>query len=817
MCILRAAPLVLALAALDGAMVPTAAGIRTEAPAGFEALGEAQTAPVDLYFGARRLGDAVATFAPGWIELHDPAAAVALLIAVRLEAVAAVTAALTGRLATHAGSSCQPERFPGCGTLDLPVAGVIFNPDYFRLDLVAAPGLLTVQEMTGRYLADPVSGPSLLANLSTGASGGTGGDATLVAGVNSRLSLGRNALRLDAIAQTQSDLPVVQALAAEHFGRDHRFSGGLIDDFGTRFSRVPALLGSRIETYLDTRLDLEAAAGTPILVFLPERSQIEILVDGRLVGVRAYEAGNQRIDTSALPRGAYEVTLRIRGGSGAVREERVSFVKELNFPPAGEWQYFAEAGLIADDQEGVLFPAVQSVPLAKAGVSRRLRDDLAGTLTVSATDSEALAEIDLRYVLPRLTGGVQLAGTLGGGVGLGADLGWLAGAFNASLGGEVILGPDDQSDDDGQDARRFGGLDSSRRSITASLGYSWSDSTRLSFRGYYRDNDGTSWGAGPQFTRSLYRSRAFGADLSLGATVGDQESLALARVTFRWAAVDRPLQLRSSLGARWRQADEGQQGFGGTGSFGGSYRFDEVLGGPTTLGAEIARDVDGTNRLTLDGEAETVYGSLNAGADLEHGQNAQRVTYRGFARTTLAANRDGVAAGGQQAGDAAILAMFVGDSKAGGLVVSTGAGNAVTVASGRSAALPVAPFRVYSPYASSAEDRILDLTQPGEALPLYPRNVATARWTVRQLYSLYGRIVRADGAPIGDARIQGVDGLGATDRDGYFVVEVEAAGDHRVEPRVGGQPCTVTLLAVLPVARQDVIGVGDVLCHPAEP
>ena len=798
-----------------------AAEIRTAPPPGFEALDEPQTAPVDVYFGGRRLGDAVATFAPGWIELQNPAAAVALLDAVGPDDVAAVTAALTGRLPVHGGRSCLPERFPGCGTLDtseVPVAGLIFNLDYFHLDLVVAADRLVLQEMAGRYLADPTSGTSLLANLSAGGSGSTGSESTLVGGLRSRLSHGRDALRLDAFVQTRSDRPVVDTLAAEHHGQDHLIQGGLIDDFGTRFSRVPALFGSRIETYLDTRLDLEEAAGTTILLFLAERSQVETLVDGRLVAVRTYEAGNQRIDTTALPRGSYQLTLRIRGGSGAVREEQVSFTKDLSFPLAGEWQYFAEAGVIADDQEGTLFPALQSVPLLKGGASRRLRDDLAGTLTLSTTDQEALAEVDFRYLLPQVTSGLQFAGSSSGGVGFGGDIGFQAGAFSASIGGDIIVGPSDQDDEDdgtdrnGKGRQVFGGLEGSRRSLTGSAGYGWSDGTRLRFQGYYRDLDGSSWGFGPQLNRSLYRSREFGADFQLGATYADSESLVLARVSFRWAATDLPLQLRGSLGGRWRSADEGEQGFGGTGSLGATYRLDDVLGGASTLGGEVARDVDGTRRLTFDGESETAWGSLSAGADLEQADGDQLLLYRGFARTTLAANRDGIALGGRQSGDAAILARFEGTPAAGGLLVSSGGGSAVIVPAGHSAVLPVAPFHVYAPYARSAEDRILDLTLtlPAESLALYPGNVATASWRVRQLYSLYGRILRVDGTAVANARIQGTNGLALTDGDGYFVIEVEQLGQYRVEP-AGEPPCAITLSP--PTDHQDVIGVGDLVCR----
>ena len=59
---------------------------------------------------------------------------------------------------------------------------------------------------------------------------------------------------------------------------------------------------------------------------------------------------------------------------------------------------------------------------------------------------------------------------------------------------------------------------------------------------------------------------------------------------------------------------------------------------------------------------------------------------------------------------------------------------------------------------------------------------------------------------------RGVNGLGISDGEGYFVVEIEAAGKHRVEP-AAGSPCIVELLQATPPDGEDVIGVGDVVCR----
>ncbi len=804
-----------------------AQSLQTTAPLGFETLDEPQTSSVDVYFGGRSRGSVLATFAPGWIDVSEPETLVDLLDVILPEKREAILAALVGRLDTHSSASCLPERFPGCGTIDVPVAGVIFNPDFFRLDVVVAPSYLGVREMSDRYLPDPVTGPSLIANLSAGGSGSSDDeDQTVTAGIQSRFSVGRSALRLDAYAQSSGDRSMVDVLAGEHYGRDHLFQMGFIEDYATRFSRLPGLLGARFETYLDSRLDLDRQSGSPIFLFLPERSQVELLREGRLMAVRSYEAGNQQIDTSALPRGVYDVTLRVRAASGAVSEETVNFVKDISFPAPGEWQYFSEMGVVADDREGGALPVIETTPVVKAGIARRLLPSLAVSTALGATDRSVLGEIDLRHLAPRINSGLQLAATSDGGVGIGADASLRLGRFGASISGDIVIGSGsdddgDDEDDDGDDDDQerddvenwdFGRLEDSRQSLTISASYGWDNQARLQVRGYYRNRDDESWGVGPQFSMPLHQDRALKTDLDLSATYADSESLVFARIRLSYSPLGQPYRASGTVGTRYRQADDGDQGFGLFGNARGTYEVDDTLGGSTLLGVDVGRDVDGTNRLSLGAEAATVYGSGNAAIDLEDRDGDRSILYRGFGRTTFAANRDGAAVGGSNSGSAAILADFDGPSTAGRLAVTAGAGESVDVPAGRSAVLPVGSFRTYSPSARAADDQIVDLRQLDQEVPLYPGNVATVRWTVRRLTSFYGRILQPDGSPMINARILGIDALSLTDTLGYFVVEVEEPGEFQVDPRDGRPPCTISLSPGDVDAGTDIVSAGNLVC-----
>jgi hypothetical protein len=801
-----------------------AQSLRYTVPEGFEVLEEPQTVPVDVYFGGRPIGSVVVTFAPGWVELADPDQAAASVDVLLPDRRAMVVDALRGRLATNSGMSCLPDAFPGCGTIDVPVAGVIFNPDFFRLDLVIARPHLAVREMDARYLPDPVTGPSALANLVVGGVGSSDNDSSLIAGMDGRLSYGRSALHLGAYAQTQSDRPMVDALAGEHYGQDHLFQLGFIEDYPTRFSRVPGLLGARIETYLDSRLDRDSRAGTPIFLFLTERSQVEILRDGRLLGARSYEAGNQQIDTSMLPRGVYDVTLRIRGASGAVQEQTLTFVKDSSFPPPGEWQYFAQLGMVTEDDGGGVLPPVAGTPLAKLGVARRLSSAFAVATAVGATDRTLLGEIDLRHLTPWTSSTIQLAGSSAGGAGFGASTSLRLGRFGLSLSGDIVLGSegegrrDDRDDETDEDRRwEFGGLEESRQSVSLSAGYSWEGGAGLQLRGYYRNSDREDWGAGPTFSMPISGTPSFRADLEISATYSDDESLAFGRIRFTFAPPQRPYRLTATAGTRYRQANgdytDSDTGLGFFGGLRASYSLEDLPIGDATVGLEAARDVDGGNRLGADIDARTAYGSADGAVSLEEWEGRRSIVYQGFARTTVAANLDGLGIGGGRSGDAAILAEFDGPAEAGRLAVSAGQGGSTTVQTGGSVVLPVASFRSYTPQASSADGSLLDLRQEGADLPLYPGNVATARWQIRRLVSFYGRLLHPDGRPVANARLMGIDGLSTTDDLGYFVAEVEEFGDHGVTLDGHTTACTVTLAAPDEGAETDVISLGDVTCR----
>ena len=113
-------------------------------PEGFESLFDDQSSLVDVYYGGRFLGAAMATFNPESIRFEDPAPLVDKIP--NMLAPAEVLKALHGDIPTNQEFRCFYTGQSNCGILDPEVAGVIFNEDNFRVDIFINPELLSVQQ-----------------------------------------------------------------------------------------------------------------------------------------------------------------------------------------------------------------------------------------------------------------------------------------------------------------------------------------------------------------------------------------------------------------------------------------------------------------------------------------------------------------------------------------------------------------------------------------------------------------------------------------------------------------------------------------------
>jgi Mat/Ecp fimbriae outer membrane usher protein len=169
-----------------------------------------------------------------------------------------------------------------------------------------------------------------------------------------------------------------------------------------------------------------------MVVFLPARAQVEILREDRLLRSQSYPAGNQVVDTTALPEGAYEVTLRIRQIDGSVREEESRFfAKTSAVPPRGAPRYVLDAGLVGEEGDGLADFAANG-PAVHGGTTHRLTEAFGlGSDLIVGVGSQIL-ELSAFYLASLSTLSVGTLGAADGTLGLSLNANGLLDRFRTA-------------------------------------------------------------------------------------------------------------------------------------------------------------------------------------------------------------------------------------------------------------------------------------------------------------------------------------------------------------------------------------------------
>ena len=315
-------------------------------PPGFEDLAQAQTTVVDVYVAGRLAVSTMALYDLENVEFLTPEEIVAALP--DLADPAAIKRALGVPLATNADALCAHPAQVDCGELTPDVAGIIFDESTFRVALFLAPDQWAAQRVnSSRFLPAPTARElGSVHQFNVAMAGGGAEESVFDLGATSLVSRGESRLygRYDITRSgfTISELGVAQDR------NGYRYEAGLMRSLGRggAFVGEQDVVGVRAGTALDLRADLDTAEGTPIFLFLQRRSRVDVFRGERLIDSRFYEAGNQQLDTSRLPDGAYDLRVRIRGDDGREREERFFFVRTRELPPLDQPLIYAEAGAL---------------------------------------------------------------------------------------------------------------------------------------------------------------------------------------------------------------------------------------------------------------------------------------------------------------------------------------------------------------------------------------------------------------------------------------------------------------------------------------
>lgn len=789
-----------ALALVLGASGSARSQLVTAAPPpGFDDLREPQPAVVDVWFDGVPVGVADALVQPGALRFDDPDAVTALLPGTIDRT--AVAAALAGDLAANAERVCTDVPDPDCGLLEPSVAGIVFDIATFRADVFVAPAYRAAGGEQAVFLTPPDWSPSGVQSFSVAASLAFDEDVTGVVGGRSLLATGP--LRLVADYGVDADLGYfTDGVVAEGDMGAWRIVAGL-----DRAAPVPLLgdrrfLGGRIETTLDTRIDRDSIRGSPLVVSLPRRSQVEVLRDGRLLSVQSLPAGTQAVDTTSLPAGSYDVTLRILSTQG-VREEQRFFVKNDALPPAGSPQGVVEAGVFTEDEQSA-WPARGTTPFLRSGLRYRLFDPLALGADLAVTDEEAVLSLtgfaSWRRLETALDGFVSSQGGYGAGFAVRGDVG----RFSYTGGVRRILV--DNGTDAASELDHLVAVEDDTTQLDLTLDYRFTEGPRIGLRAFWRDERGAdaTYSVGPSLYWPIGRWSGTQLDLLVDAATSDEETFTFARLRFSFD-VD-PWRVDGAAGFRTGRDGNTSNGPSASASISRDWRtspvgrlrasaFVDQEPGATTAGAALAAR-GGRGRLDVQAEQ-----------NLRRGDG--RLALNGF--TSMVGGSGGVAVGGDRVQDGAFLVALEGEGDATFEVLVDERPYGRVDVGGR-LVVPLRPYDSYSVRLRHVAGPLVGYDGRPRHRTLYPGTVATEAWTVAPLVSVFGRLVDHQGTPLADATLL-TEPPFATDGAGYFQADLPT-GRTRVEATAHGRRCRLRLPVLEPAATYRRL--GTIPCDPVD-
>lgn len=170
----------------------------------------------------------------------------------------------------------------------------------------------------------------------------------------------------------------IQNFYAQHFARDKIYMGGYITNPTSPFFQTQIIAGAAIKTTLETVRNAEDIMVTPLVIFVPQASQVDIFKNEQLIFSQYLEAGYQHINTGNFPEGGYELTIKI-GPSNIIRR---FFSKGSSLPPAYAPQFYVIGGyltngMILNHNAYDFLPGILDIPVLQAGINKRIGERVA--------------------------------------------------------------------------------------------------------------------------------------------------------------------------------------------------------------------------------------------------------------------------------------------------------------------------------------------------------------------------------------------------------------------------------------------------------
>lgn len=788
----------------------------TGTPPGFEVLEQSRTVLVDVYFGDQKVGETLVSTGSGTVKFHSPSQVFAQLADV-VES-PQLNVALASPLAANSALACSKSNSGTCGVLEPEMVGIIFDEDRFRVDIfVASRFLKTKRQGADGYLPVSSAPASLTSAIGVAAAGTLGGRTRY--NIQNRTVIGLGNARLRTSNSLASGLGwVVDDFVAEVDRKDSRYSAGLFWAPGNDFTGQRRIVGAGFATQFDTAADRDSLQGTPLVLFLTRPARVEILIDGRLVASRSYAAGNNELDTSGLPDGAYSVLLQIHEEGGHVRSERRLFVKNARIAPLGHPMFFAFGGLLAGTRAHRPV-AVSDDLYYQTGVAVRLSRAIAIDVSAMGTQRKTIVEAggwwltDIARV--RLAGITSTAGDAGALVQL-ASGGNGTISFNLDFrqlwsgdGHPLIPLPSNIETFDGVPPVGSQLANGSYTQAVGSVGLRLGDGY-ISLVGAYRKDHNlkSDYNIGPVVSWPIVMRNGYSLVFHASAqrTRTTTAGFGGVRILFNRGS----MSMSSSVG---RSIEDDRRSPGGTvsrttGSLNAQYSTQ--TDGGSTLTGEIGTDRD-IRLSTLHGAATVLSPIGNGRIDLVKGLRGDRRTqYDVSFQSGLALSPTVAAFGARQTDQSAIVVAVDGAATGAAFKVMINDVQRAEVKVGQRTSVFVPAYRTYTVRLVPLKPMPVEFDAGSRSVTLYPGNVQTLGWKADRYFTLAARAVSSGGSPIENGLVQTQRNIAETDANGYFQIDLRDADTIKITKR-SGEACKVVLPPL--TVQEDFASVGKVICE----
>ncbi|OSZ66369.1 hypothetical protein CAP40_10775 [Sphingomonas sp. IBVSS2] len=786
-------------------------------PSDFADLAQTQRIVADVFFGGVRIGQFDIEAKPGEVRFARPESVVAAIP--NVADAGAVAHALTGALDANARFLCADMAGP-CETPRPEAAAIVFDPRRFRIDLYLSPHLLAVRAASADRFLQPYSKGLTFVDVVGGAIAGGDGQAVNY-NIYNRAIVGAGNTRLISEASVSSGRGLdVDTLAVQRDGPGTRYSGGLFYAPGADLVGRRRILGIGIASQFDTRADRMQLFGSPLVVFLGQRSRVDIYVEGRLVSSQSFEAGNQTLDTAALPDGSYPVEIRVQEASGATRTERRFFTKSTAIAPVGHRAFFASAGLLAVDRKDKWL-SVSHVPLLTAGLAGRAGPTIAWDATVMLTDRKALSEVGVTYLAPNFQTRLAVLGSSAGDYGIVGQAGsTTGGAFGYSFDLRYVHSRDraplipladyvyDNFSSPNPIVQGFQGASASFAQAIGNVSY-FVGGGQIGVSAYLRHDEGrpTSYAIGPSVRWTVLRRRQF--QLTFNGTYaatnhGKSVAFGIQLQVFRpRSSFSVQTGFQTGLGERQQRLDDVEE-------VSASIHRSGVLGGEFDASGTVQHSGAGT---VLQASASERNATGFASASVVHriGGTGSASQYALTAQTSLAAGGGIFHIGARDQNDSVISVRVRGTARNARFVVLVDDAARGELASGEHLNLAVTPYRRYKVRIRPVGSELVSFDAQTRSVDVYPGTVAVLDWKANAVLAMFGRLTWPDGSPITNADIVTDGAIAATDMRGYF--QLQAPGDAQIVVHAtDGRTCRAKLNAK--PSQNEYSAIGDVPCRP---